>query len=218
MLLIFFEITACLVKRTLGKASGQGPIAVIRGNEMRKLFRGGMAVALAAALTTSISIGVTPLHAQTGATIVSRPQDGNILRTGAEIRLTTRTELSSRTNHVGDRFDLEVAEPVMLNGQVVIPAGTPGVGEVTRVRKKGMWGRRGIIEVRMISLRMGDRTIRITGNGNDRGRAGTGGVVAAVLTVPVVGFFVTGTSAVIPPGTVMVATLNEDLEVAFNQP
>jgi len=154
---------------------------------------------------------------QSTATIITRPGDQSTLRSGTEIRLVTRTELSSRTNHVGDRFELEVSEPVLLSGQVVIPAGSVATGEVTRVRRKGMWGRRGILETRLLHVQVGDRQIRITGAAGDRGRAGTGGVAAAVLTVPVVGFFITGTSAVMPPRTATVATLNEDLEVSFAQ-
>ena len=171
----------------------------------------------AAALLFAASIPIQgAAFAQGTATIVSRPGGSeNVLRTGAEIRLATRTELSSRTNRVGDRFELEVSEAVMLNGQVVIPVGSIATGEVTRVRRKGMWGRRGIIETRLLNLQVGDRQIRITGAAGDRGRAGTGGVAAAVLTVPVIGFFVTGTSAVIPPRTSTVGYLNEDLEVSF---
>lgn len=169
----------------------------------------GLAAVLALASTTSSL-------AQPQATIVSRLPNGTVLRSGAEIHLRTRTELNSQTNHVGDRFELEVSDPVMLNGQVVIPAGSVATGEVTSVRRRGMWGRRGLLETRFLFLRVDDRQIRITGSGNGAGHTGTGGVAAAVLTVPVVGFLVTGTSAVIPPQTLMVAYLNEDIEVAFS--
>ena len=154
--------------------------------------------------------------AQPVATIVNRPSaDQNVLRAGTEIRFNTRTELSSRTSRVGDRFDLEVVEPVMLQGQIVIPAGSLAVGEVTRVRRKGMWGRRGILETRLLHVQVGDRQFRITGAAGDRGRAGVGGVAAAALTIPVAGFFITGTSAVIPPRTLTIGYLNEDIEVAL---
>jgi hypothetical protein len=148
--------------------------------------------------------------------VVGQPMaQSNVLRSGTEIHMRTRTELSSRTSRVGERFELEVSDPVTLNGQVVIPAGSVGVGEVTRVRHKGMWGRRGILETRLIHVRVGDRQIRISGAAGDRGRAGTAGVVASIALVPVAGFFVTGTSAVIPPQTSTMGYTEEDIPVVF---
>jgi hypothetical protein len=120
-----------------------------------------------------------------------------------------------RTLLVGRRFNLEVAEDVTLNGRIVIPAGSPAVGEVTDVRNKGMWGRSGRINARVLSLRANGRQIRLTGQIDDRGVTGTAGVVASVALVPVVGFFVTGTSARIPLGAPVNAFLDEDVSVAF---
>ena len=54
----------------------------------------------------------------------------------------------------------------------------------------------------------------MTGSFDDKGVTGTAGVVAAVAFVPVVGFFVTGTSARIPVGSQVKAFLDEDLVVA----
>ena len=142
----------------------------------------------------------------------------NVLQRGTEVNMATRTELHSQRSRVGERFELEVTQDVTLNGQVVIPTGSVATGEVTRSRRKGMWGRRGILETRLISVRVGDRQIRLQGAAGDRGRAGTVGVVAAVAFVPVVGFFVTGTSAVLPPRTSTVAYTDEDVPVVFAEP
>lgn len=138
------------------------------------------------------------------------------LKQGTEIRMVTLTELSSKRNRVGDRIDLEVQEAVTLGGQIVIPAGTRGVGEVTLLKKKGMWGKSGKLEFRPLYLKVGDRQIRVSGNPTrDKGKAGTAGVVAAVAFLPLAGFLVTGTSAVIPPQTPFSAYLDEDLPVVF---
>lgn len=142
----------------------------------------------------------------------------NVLARGTEVHLATRAELHSQRNRVGERFELEVTDDVTLNGQVVIPTGAIATGEITRVRRKGMWGRRGILETRLIGVRVGDRQIRLTGAAGDRGRAGTAGVVASVLVIPVVGFFVTGTSAVVPPRTPTVAYTDEDVPIVFSGP
>lgn len=172
---------------------------------------------LALGASAVVACASSPTFAQSPAPLVvgAQAEQSNVIRSGTEINMQTRTELTSRRARVGQRFELEVVDPVTLHGQVVIPAGTVGVGEVTRVRKKGMWGRRGILETRLIHLRMGDRNIRIRGAAGDRGRAGTAGVVASLVVIPLAGFFVTGTSAVIPVGAPTIAYTEEDIPVVF---
>ena len=118
---------------------------------------------------------------------------------------------------VGHRFQLEVAESVMVNGQVVIPAGSPATGEVTDVRNKGMWGKSGGINARALFVRANGQQIRLTGQIDDKGVTGTAGVVGALIAVPIAGFFVTGTSARIPVGAPLNAFIDEDVPVAFAQ-
>ncbi len=141
-----------------------------------------------------------------------------MLRTGTEIVVRTRTELTTerKSLRVGQRFEVETTEPVMLGTQSVIPLGTTGVGEVTSVRNKGMWGKSGQFNVQLLYLRVGDRQIRISGNADDKGKAGGGAAVAvsAIVFLPA-GFFMTGTSARLPPGTIIKGFLAEDVPVAF---
>lgn len=143
------------------------------------------------------------------------PVSPNVLRSGIEVPLILREELTTKKKalRTGQRFQMEVASNITANGVIVIPAGTPAVGEVTEVRNKGMWGKSGFISARAVSLRIGDRSVRLTGTFDDKGVAGTGGVVAAAVLIPVAGFFTTGTSALIPSGANVKAFLDED--VAF---
>ena len=85
---------------------------------------------------------------------------------------------------VGQRIRLTVASDVRLGTSVVIPAGSPAEGEITDVRNKGMWGKSGRIEARVLNVRVGDRLIRLSGTFDDKGVTGTAGVVAAVALVP----------------------------------
>jgi hypothetical protein len=116
---------------------------------------------------------------------------------------------------VGQRINMEIAAPVEVNGVVVMPAGTPAWGEVTDVRNKGMWGKSGHLEARALYARVNGRQIRLTGTFDDKGVTGTAGVVAAAVFVPVVGFFVTGTSAKLPQGGTVNAFIDEDVELAI---
>lgn len=154
-----------------------------------------------------------PALAPAAPTVVEPAAPSNILRAGTEIPLLVREELTTREKklRVGQRFQMEVASNVEANGVLVVPAGTPAVGEITEVRNKGMWGKSGYINARIISMRVGDRNIRLTGTFDDKGVTGTGGVVAAIAFVPIAGFFTTGTSALIPSGAGVKGFLDEDI-------
>lgn len=160
----------------------------------------------------------SPVIAQSAPIVVGQSAQSNVLRAGTEIRLRTLIELSSKDSRPGERFDLEVAEDVILNGQTVIPAGSRAVGEITEVKKKGMWGKSGKVDTRLLYVRVGDQQLRITGQLGDKGKTGTAGVVGALAVVPVAGFFVTGTSGNLPRGTNAVGYLESDLPVVFAAP
>ena len=150
-------------------------------------------------------------------TLIVGGQPAPVLRAGQEVPLRTLENLTTEGKHlrVGQRFELETAEAVSLNGQVVIPSGTHGVGEITSIRNKGMWGKSGNIEARVLYLRVGERQIRLSGSFNDKGVTGTAGVVGAIALVPIAGFLVTGTSARVPAGSPVKAFLDEDVPVQF---
>lgn len=140
-----------------------------------------------------------------------------VLRAGTPITLRILEEVTTKEKaaRVGQRIKMEVAAPVELNGVVVIPAGSPAEGEVTSVRNKGMWGKSGRLEARALYARVNGRQIRLTGGFDDKGVTGTAGVVGAIAFVPVAGFFITGTSAVLPAGGQVPAFIDEDIELAI---
>jgi hypothetical protein len=141
--------------------------------------------------------------------VILAPANASVIESGTEIVLRLREELTTDKKKLkaGYRFQMEVAEPLRLNNQIIIPSGTPAIGEVTDVRNKGMWGKSGYIEARAISMRIGGRTIRLSGTFDDKGAAGTD-------LIPVVGFFTSGSSATIAAGSTVKAFLDEDIVVA----
>ena len=147
------------------------------------------------------------------------PPTGNaVLNTGTDVRFRLLQELTTEDKalRVGDRFRLEVAEPIMIQGVTVVPVGTPAVGEITQVRNKGMWGKSGKFTARLLHLTVNGRQIRLTGEFDDKGRAGGVGAVAvsALVFLPA-GFFMTGTSARLPAGTVVGGFIDEDVPLAM---
>jgi hypothetical protein len=169
-----------------------------------------------ALLSSSFLIFAAPGHTQTAGMVVGAPAvNGSFLPQGTSVRLRTLSPLSSMDNKTGDRFDLEVAEDVLLNGRVVIPRGSPAKGEVAMVKKKGMWGKSGKLETRVLSVRANGRDIPLRGTVADKGDTGTAGVVGSILVLPIAGFFVTGTSATLPQGTGFTGLTESDLPVTF---
>jgi len=160
-----------------------------------------------------------PIAAPTSAMPVAAPLTTNAyLRVGTEIPLRLSQELTTKGKqlHVGDRFHMEVADSVLVQGVVVIPAGSPAMGEITDVRNKGMWGKSGHLAARILYVTVNGRQIRLSGAFDDKGVAGGVGAVAvsALIAWPA-GFFMTGTSARLPIGTIVKGYVDEDVPLAM---
>lgn len=140
-----------------------------------------------------------------------------VLRVGTPLPLKMSEELTTKKKklRVGQRFRLEVAEDVKVDSQIVIPVGSPAVGEITNVRNKGMWGKSGHIGAQLLYVQVQGRQIRLSGTFDDKGVTGTAGVVAAIALIPIAGFFTTGTSANIPLGAGVKGFIDEDVPLTF---
>lgn len=145
--------------------------------------------------------------------VIQAPEAANVLRSGTELTLEMREELTTKGKKlkIGRRFQMATAGDVVANGVVVIPSGTPAIGEVVEVKNKGMWGKSGYIGAKIVSLNLNGHHVRLTGSFDDKGVTGTAGVVGSIALVPIAGFFVTGTSAVLPMGGQVKGFLDEDL-------
>jgi len=163
---------------------------------------------------------VVPAAAQTvapAAPIAAASGEFAMLRAGTPVSLRILEEVTTKEKaaRVGQRIRMEVASDVVVNSVVVVPAGSPAEGEVTSVRNKGMWGKSGHLGARALFARVNGRQIRLAGAFDDKGVTGTAGVVGAIALVPIAGFFVTGTSAVLPVGGEVPAFIDEDVVLSF---
>jgi hypothetical protein len=150
---------------------------------------------------------------------IAAPVTANaVLRVGTEIPLRLIEELTTKGKrlHVGDRFHMETSEPVYVQGVNVIPVGSPAMGEITDARNKGMWGKSGHLAARILYVTVNGRQIRLSGAFDDKGVAGGVGAVAvsAFVAWPA-GFFITGTSARLPIGTIVKGFVDEDVPLAM---
>ena len=149
---------------------------------------------------------------------IATPATSNaMLRIGTPVPLRLSETLTTKGKQlrVGQRFRMEVVEDVMVGGYKVIPAGSPAVGEVTDVRNKGMWGKSGHLAARMLYTTVNGRQIRLSGAFDDKGVAGGVGAaaVSALVFLPA-GFFMTGTSAIMPVGAQVKGFVDEDVQLS----
>lgn len=175
-------------------------------------------LALAAAAMLSSSLQAQEAQPTASVQAIAPVVTSNaILRAGTPIQLRLMEEVTTKKKaaKVGQRFMMEVASSVEVNGVTVIPAGTPAWGEITEVRNKGMWGKSGKLNARILFLRVNGRQIRLTGAFDDKGVTGTAGVVGAIALVPIAGFFMTGTSATFPKGGEVGGFIDEDVQLAI---
>lgn len=112
-----------------------------------------------------------------------------------------REPLNSRSSERGDRFEIALAEPIIIAGTVVVPAGTPGVGEVIHSAGSGAAGRAGelILAARYLEyqgIRIPLRSFRFGETGRDNQALATGVAIAA----GVFSFLVSGGNADVPAG------------------
>ena len=168
------------------------------------------------AQTTVNPAGPTIIQPAQNVAVVSQQTAADVLRTGAPVPVALSEHLTTKGKKlkVGQLVRLEVAQDVMVNGRVVIPARSPVEAILTEVRNKGMWGKSGGIHLQIRSVNINGTMIRLTGDMDSRGDTGTAGVVGAVVALPIAGFFVTGTSAEMPLNMPGRAFLGQDIALA----
>ena len=169
-------------------------------------------------LLAPASVSAQAIMSAAPSPIAATVTNNAILRTGTEVPLRLSEELTTQGKklRVGQRFRMETAAPVMVQGTTVIPVGSPAVGEITDVRNKGMWGKSGHLGARVLYVTVNGRQIRLSGAFDDKGVAGgVGAVAVSVILIPVAGFFMTGTSARVPAGTSVKGFVDEDVQLAI---
>lgn len=143
------------------------------------------------------------------------------LRVPARTRLTFvfDSTVNSKTAKVGEEFAIRLRDPVMVEGKVVLPAGTPGRGEVIHAARARAGGKAGelILAARYLEhggVRIPLRSFRMGEQGDDRTETG---IIVAVLAGPFA-YLVVGGELNIVPGTVGNARIAADVDVPTAQP
>ena len=140
------------------------------------------------------------------------PTGPAIAPAGMLVAVRVTQDMSSNKSHVGDRFSFVLHNDIVVNGQVLIPAGTPGVGEVIDAAPGGMAGKGGklVLAARYLEFngqQVPLRTLRLSGGGVDRNELVMGLSIAGGLGGSVAAMFIPGGEVLVPTGTVAEAKL-----------
>jgi hypothetical protein len=111
---------------------------------------------------------------------------------------------------VGYPVDAHVWKDVVVDGHTVIPAGTPMVMRISKLRERGTGGRGGAIEIMAVSVKARDGTEISLKGGYDQAEGDRAGWVRGVSMVLWPAAFLPGRRAVLDVGTVFDASIPAD--------
>lgn len=126
------------------------------------------------------------------------------------VELMATAEVSTATARPGMRFKLRVNRPVMIDGRIVIPVGTPAYGEVLDANDAGGLGKSGQLSARLTHVQFGDAVLPLEGETSSSGR-GAGSPAVAVAFGGLIGLFHRGNNAKIKAGEIVAAFVAEDV-------
>ncbi|WP_421837774.1 hypothetical protein [Novosphingobium sp.] len=139
----------------------------------------------------------------------------------APVDLVLDTDLGSKISKTGETFAFHLARPIVIDGHELVPAGTPGQGEVIHAKKAGGSGTAGelVLAARYLSVgsqRLRLRSMHIAQRSEDAiGKVDAFNAATVMSPVPValVGFAITGRNNVFPKGTPAIAKTAEVFHV-----
>jgi hypothetical protein len=101
---------------------------------------------------------------------------------GTNLTVRINQRISVKTNRAGDRFDGEIAEPVVGdNNRVVLPKGTPVNGIIEASHRRGHFKGASILELRLTSLTLNGSQYRLDTRDLTRTKKGKGRRSAAFI-------------------------------------
>jgi len=114
-------------------------------------------------------------------TVASQPQPAQppppvnlTVAAGTELAIRINQHISVKHSHAGDPFSGEVVEPVMENGSVVIPGGTPVSGRVDEAHRRGHFEGRSVLELRLTEMTLNGSEYGLDTHDNVRTKKGKG--------------------------------------------
>jgi hypothetical protein len=143
----------------------------------------------------------------------SVPAGTVMLREGTDVPLKFAQALSSKSAAEGDPVALTLDEDLKVGDVVVAKAGSKAFGEVYNVKKSGMMGKAGELNVRLDYLKVGDSKIKLRGTKDKEGASGTTGAIVLTVLFGPIGLIKHGKNIDIPQGTPLKAYVADDISL-----
>jgi hypothetical protein len=189
----------------------------------------GTALTVARRALTFVLLAISPMswvHAQanvqTAAPAAPAPVSpmaaaattGVVLPANTVVELEMVDAVSSRTSQHGDMFKLRVANDVKSGDRVLIPAGTPAVGQVVHAEKSHGGGKAGelILAARYIDMPQGQ--IKLHSSFGAAGQNRNGAAIATAIAFGMFGMLVKGKEVELPAGSPLSARIATDTPIA----
>lgn len=135
----------------------------------------------------------------------------SLLPANTVVELETVDAVSSRSNKPGDYFHLKVRVDVRgADGAVLIPAGTPAMGQVVHAARSSAGGKGGelILAARYIESAQGQ--LKLRSNFGVAGKARVGASIATAMVVGPFALLIKGRELELPAATALSARLAND--------
>ncbi|QZP09620.1 hypothetical protein [Caenibius sp. WL] len=116
------------------------------GQSITRIGRGGLAAAACLAGMGRLAIAQDSGPGETAVRLADHSADklpATVIPALTPITIRIEQELGSKLSHPGDPFRISLAEPVVVEGTELVPAGAQGMGEVVHAKKGGFGGAAG---------------------------------------------------------------------------
>ena len=141
----------------------------------------------------------------------------SLLKEGTEVNLKFSEALSSKTAAEDDRVNFELVDDLKVGDVIVAKAGTKAVGSVTHVKKSGMMGKGGELNVRLEYLKVGDTRVRLRANKGKEGEDKVGATVALTILFGPLGLLKHGKNVEVKAGAPLKSFVDEDIQLPADQ-
>jgi hypothetical protein len=170
--------------------------------------------AIAALVTTPLSAQQAPAPAPAAEAPAAAAAETGLLtlNSGMPITLAVAQEVNSSTHRAGDTFPLTVLNDVRIGDTIVIPRGTPAVGEVTWRTGKGAFGKSGKIEFSLRYINLNGQHIPVSGDYRQEGEGNTIATGVGIIAVGVFAGFITGHRARLPMGRELMSQIAQPVQ------
>src|SRR5215831_6254905 len=136
-----------------------------------------------------------------------------VLKEGTDVKLKFAQDLSSKTAAENDPVNLVLDEDLKVGDVVVAKTGAKALGTVTHVKKAGMIGKAGELNMRLEYVLVGDARMKLRGTKGKEGQGKEGAAVALTVLFGPIGLIKHGKNVEIKEGTPLAAYVDQDFTV-----